>query len=148
MSRFIFNDQDEGQAVHRAELPAGIKTVEALLDALSVALRFPDYFGRNWNALDECITDLSWLPPGDVILIHKDVPLADDRASLSTYLSILQDAVKNWNTRGSNLIFASPEKWDTTGEHERLAKREFFVMFPPDTEDIVESVLADAESRN
>ena len=145
MSAFIFNDRAEVQAIYRTELPAGIKTEDALLDALAVALHFPGYFGRNWNALDECIRDLSWLSPGDVILSHKDLPLRNDRASLSTYLSILHDAVENWNTTGSNLIFVSPEKRDATGERELLAKRKFLVLFPRDTQSTVESVLAGAQ---
>lgn len=142
MSTFIFDDQGKLGAVHRVELPAGIESVEALLDALSVALRFPDYFGRNWNALDECITDLSWLPPGDVLLVHKDLPLTEDRISLSIYLSILHNAVKHWKTTGSNLIFASPEKRDTGGERKSLVKRKFLVMFPRKAKATVEKMLA------
>ena len=72
MSAFIFSNAPEIKGVYRAEVPAGIKNKSALMDALFEGLQFPDYFGRNWDALDECICDLSWLPPGDVILIHKD----------------------------------------------------------------------------
>lgn len=34
------------------------------------ALNFPDYFGMNWDAFDDSVTDLSWLPlsRGNVIL--------------------------------------------------------------------------------
>jgi hypothetical protein len=142
MCAFIFTDQVDVKAVHRAELPPCIKSEDALLEALFVALRFPDYFGGNWNALDECITDLSWLPPGDVVLIHKDLPLADNHASLSVYLSVLRNAAKNWDTKGSNLIYASPEKWDATGEREFLVKRKFSVTFPRSAEGVVRSVLA------
>jgi RNAse (barnase) inhibitor barstar len=28
-----------------------------LFDALTAALALPDYFGRNWDALDECLRD-------------------------------------------------------------------------------------------
>lgn len=144
MSAFIFNDRVDVKVVHRAELPPNIKSTHALLNALSGALGFPGYFGKNWNALDECICDLSWLPPGDVVLIHKDLPLADNRASLSVYLSILRDAVENWDTKGSNLIYASPERWDAAGERELLVKRKFLVTFPLNTEDVVRSILANA----
>ena len=122
MGTFIFGNQGQANAVYRAKVPAGIQSKAALLDALSDALCFPDYFGGNWDALDECIRDLSWLPGGDVMLSHEDLPLSQDFASLSTYLSILKDAV---------------EKWNATGE------RQLRVVFPPQTESIVERVLSD-----
>lgn len=121
---FIFGNTDKLGATYQAEVSVGINNKTALLDALYVALRFPDYFGGNWDALDECIRDLSWLPSGDVVLIHRDLPLRDDRASLSTYLSILKDAV---------------EKWSATGE------RKLLVVFPTDAQHLVQSVLAEAQ---
>lgn len=94
MGTFIFGNQAQGKAGHRAEVPAKIQTKAELLDALSDAMRFPDYFGGNWDSLEECIRDLSWLPSGDVILTHEDLPLSQDIPSLSTYLAILKDAVE------------------------------------------------------
>lgn len=146
MSICIFGDCANVNAVHRAELPPGINGDEALLKALAVALRFPDYFGGNWDSVDECIGDLSWLSPGNVALIRRDLPLADNRAGLSVYLSVLRGAVENWETKGSNLIYASPEKWDATGEGEMLAKRKFFVIFPPAAQWSVENVLSEARN--
>ena len=144
MSAFIFNDRADVTAVYQAELPPNIKSEDALLDALAEALRFPDYFGKTWSALDECIRDLSWLPPGDIVLIHKDLPLTDNRASLLIYMCVLRDAVENWDACGSNLIYACPESRETTGECELLAKRNLFVVFPPRTQSIVERLLTDA----
>ncbi|MBM3667088.1 MAG: barstar family protein [Actinobacteria bacterium] len=40
---------------------AAIGSKQELMAALSEALEFPDYFGGNWDALDECLRDLgSW----------------------------------------------------------------------------------------
>jgi len=41
----------------------------ALLTLIGRVLRFPAYYGRNLDALEECLTDLSWLPAGEVVLI-------------------------------------------------------------------------------
>ena len=123
MTAFIFKDQDTAKGIHRAELPEGIKSKAVLLDAVSVALRLPDYFGGNWDALDECIRDLSWLPEGDVILAHQDLPLAEDRASLSTYLAILKEAVEKWRASG---------------------RRNLIVVFPPNSETTVRRLLTEA----
>lgn len=37
----------------------------AIMEQFAANLRFPDYFGKNWDALGDCLTDLpDWLPPG------------------------------------------------------------------------------------
>ncbi|KMS87511.1 barstar family protein [Prauserella rugosa] len=41
----------------------------ATLDAIAELLRFPSYFGRNLDALYDCLTDLSWLPAGEHVLV-------------------------------------------------------------------------------
>ena len=42
---------------------------DALFDELDRGLRFPSYFGRNWDAVDECLRDLSWLPAEGYVLV-------------------------------------------------------------------------------
>jgi RNAse (barnase) inhibitor barstar len=42
-------------AVRRAR----IETKAALLAALAAELHFPDYFGMNWDALDECLSEVT-----------------------------------------------------------------------------------------
>ena len=32
-----------------------------LFDAFSKTLKFPRHFGKNWDALNDCLTDLAWL---------------------------------------------------------------------------------------
>jgi ribonuclease inhibitor len=41
---------------------AEVQSREALHELLADAFHFPDYYGRNWDAFDECIRDVS-LPP-------------------------------------------------------------------------------------
>jgi len=81
-----------------AELPRGISDKARLLAELARRLSFPDYFGLNWDALDECLRDLSWLAPGNVVLKHADLPLAGDASLAFVYLSILVDAIQVWTT--------------------------------------------------
>ncbi len=78
---------------------AGVQDKEALLARLATALALPDWFGGNWDALEDCLTDLSWRAgSGHVILIkeHGELP-ADD---LGVLLEVLAAAAEHWATRG------------------------------------------------
>lgn len=66
-----------------------------LLRALAAGLKFPSYFGYNWDALEECLNDLSWLgAAANVVLLHKHVPLRDAEQR-RIYCDILRRAVAN-----------------------------------------------------
>jgi RNAse (barnase) inhibitor barstar len=49
-----------------------IGDADELMDALAVGFSFPDYFGRNWDAVDECLRDLSWLPADGYVLVVRE----------------------------------------------------------------------------
>ncbi len=76
-------------------LPRGLRRKREVLAALAGALSFPDYFGSNWDALEECLTDLSWLPERRILIVHGDIPPERARHR-ATYLEVLRDAVKSW----------------------------------------------------
>ncbi|MBT2385160.1 barstar family protein [Streptomyces sp. ISL-11] len=38
----------------------GVTGKTAFLDRCATDLEFPEWFGRNWDALADCLTDLSW----------------------------------------------------------------------------------------
>jgi RNAse (barnase) inhibitor barstar len=94
-----------------ANLPAGIASVDELYDALTEALHLPDYFGRNWDALDEVLGDLSWLAPRRVIIVHADLPELPVE-QLRVYLDVLRYAVEEWTRRpgAHELVVAFPEE--------------------------------------
>ncbi|WP_419993791.1 barstar family protein [Streptomyces boninensis] len=55
-----------------------------LLTRTAEALHFPAYFGHNWDALADCLGDLSWLGParGTLLLVREWAAFAD-RAPLA-----------------------------------------------------------------
>lgn len=79
-----------------------LKNKEQLLKALKEGLCFPDYFGFNWDALQDCITDLSWLQgiaKVDVVIKNSSKLLIDeDDSSLQVFLEIMNYAVSFWNS--------------------------------------------------
>ena len=78
-----------------------LKNKEQLLRALKEGLCFPDYFGFNWDALQDCITDLSWLQgivKVNVVIKNSSKLLNDEEASsLQVFLDIMDYAVLFWN---------------------------------------------------
>src|SRR5262249_40937210 len=70
--------EDETRAARPAPAPgfvvrsldgARCRTKRTLLDEMARVLAFPAYFGRSWDALEDCLTDLSWLPGAGYVLV-------------------------------------------------------------------------------
>ncbi|MEO6306800.1 MAG: barstar family protein [Nitrospiraceae bacterium] len=74
------------------------KTPVTLFAEFARALKFPDYFGHNWDALEECLADLEWLPAKGYVLLITDAErvLPDDEEEYETFLEILRDAGEAW----------------------------------------------------
>ncbi|MBS0202461.1 MAG: barstar family protein [Planctomycetes bacterium] len=76
------------------QIPAGIVNKHELLAVLAKGLDFPDYFGWNWDAFDECLRDLSWIDDSRrIVLFHEDVPFEPHSEERSIYLEILREAI-------------------------------------------------------
>ena len=77
-----------------------MRTVDDLFDRIGTAFEFPDYFGRNWAAFDECLSDLDWLPPASsyVLLIHQAARLLADEPpeQLRVLLGVLDKVSGEW----------------------------------------------------
>nr|WP_192827190.1 barstar family protein [Actinopolyspora erythraea] len=43
-----------------------------MLDAIAAQLSFPEWAGRNLDALYDCLIDLSWLPRGEHVLVWSN----------------------------------------------------------------------------
>ena len=75
------------------------RTSSSLFEEFARALSFPEYFGHNWDALEECLADLEWLPAKGYILFISDAHavLPDDEEEYETLLEILDDAGEAWS---------------------------------------------------
>ncbi|MER7476384.1 barstar family protein [Streptomyces sp. NPDC126510] len=62
------------------------------------ALRLPDYFGWNWNALRDCLTDLHWISAKHFLLTidDADAVLSESTEEREILFRALNDAVKFW----------------------------------------------------
>jgi hypothetical protein len=69
-------------------------------------MHFPAHFGDNWDALEECLTDLEWID-GDGYVIyydHIDGLLEKHPDQFETLIEILRDSVKSWKEDGEAMV--------------------------------------------
>ncbi|MGO4262967.1 barstar family protein [Lysobacter sp. TAB13] len=88
---------DLDYAVARADF-AGCAGKDEALQRIARALRFPEWFGGNWDALNDSVNDLSWWPaPGYLLLIEHAGTWQSQYADEATILvEILNDAAQDW----------------------------------------------------
>lgn len=71
---------------------------EQLLNHVAIALHFPKDFGQNWDAFEECLTDLEWVDADGYLIYfdHIDTLLEDHPDQFETLVEIVRDAVASW----------------------------------------------------
>lgn len=99
-------------------MPEGIVTAEQLFHFVADSLKFPDYFGHNWNALDECVRDLTWLKEKTVAIVHSGLPCDGSREDLFLYIYVMVSAARNWTMDEEHdlLLFFKKEQEDIVKE--------------------------------
>jgi hypothetical protein len=108
---------DESAAIV-VRVPRGVRSKEKLLAILADKLRLPGYFGGNWDALEDSLRDLTWLPAGrGVVIVHDDLPFGPGGTNRGIYLAVLQGAVEHWTATGQRefqvvLPASAPETLD------------------------------------
>ena len=79
---------------------------EQLMNAVATALHFPKHFGKNWDALEECLTDLEWVDADGYVIYydHIDPLLEAHPDQFETLVEILRDSVAQWKGDGEAMI--------------------------------------------
>jgi hypothetical protein len=101
-----------------AKVPKGwmFKTVDGarcrskagLLAEFARALDFPEHFGKNWDAFEECLSDLEWLPARGYRLLITDghEVLAEAPKDYATFVDILETVGREWAQRRHTVFHA------------------------------------------
>lgn len=82
---------------------------ERLLGNIARALDFPDWFGHNWDALEDCLTDLSWRGAAGYVLVFEDARPGDE---LGVLMEVLRTTAEHWAGRGKPFfaVFVDPAR--------------------------------------
>ncbi len=72
-------------------------SLEGVFNEFSTELSFPAYFGQNWDALEECLTDLDWLnvSRGVVIAVTK-LSAVREAQIVEPLVATLESTVAMW----------------------------------------------------
>ena len=96
-------------AVHGSELrlfTIAYAEKDALLKRIAQALDFPDWFGGNWDALEDCLSDL---PAAGYVLLFEHAKAGDD---LGVLIDVLRSSAEQWAERGKPFfaVFIDPAR--------------------------------------
>lgn len=78
---------------------------------LAKSLDFPEWFGRNWDALEDCLSDLSWRQARGYVLLFRDFE-ALDQDQLGILIDVLASSAEFWAGRGKPFfaVFIDPAR--------------------------------------
>jgi hypothetical protein len=88
---------------------ARIDAREDVLARVAQALEFPSWFGGNWDALADCLGDLSWRSGGGHVVVFEGFPRGDE---LGVLLDVLRTTAEYWAERRRPFfaVFIDPER--------------------------------------
>jgi RNAse (barnase) inhibitor barstar len=74
---------------------------DSFLMIMSRTLKFPTYFGMNWDALNDCLTDMSWKPAiGYVIVFTNFKSISENMAAeIQIIRNIFDSSAQYWKQK-------------------------------------------------
>ena len=100
-------DAVRGSKLRLAKISHGEKQI--LLENIAKALDFPGWFGANWDALEDCLGDLSWSKAAGHVLLFSEAKPGDDFGVLT---DVLRSSAEFWAGRGKPFfaVFIDPAR--------------------------------------
>jgi RNAse (barnase) inhibitor barstar len=80
---------------------AVVRAIRDFFNEVSAAWQFPYYFGENWNAFNDCITDLEWLQGRIYLMLVRNASSLLREAAQKDFailMRILQRTQESWKT--------------------------------------------------
>lgn len=111
MTFYFFEENESTNEGKIVLLPKAIIGKKELFNVFALQLNFPSYFGENWDALYDCLSDLSWMS-SNVTIIHSDMPFSNKEIEKKIYIELLMDVIQFWeNTENDRLRVMFPIKY-------------------------------------
>ena len=83
-----------------------ISAKDQFLKQAALILRFPEYFGHNWDAFADCLTDMSWHEADGFVILydHFDPFAKHSLREFETALDIFKESAEFWRNQGKALF--------------------------------------------
>jgi RNAse (barnase) inhibitor barstar len=96
-------------AADRQVVRIGVKNARdklAFLKPVAEALQFPDYFGQNWDAFYDCLTDLAQRGRGALVILLDDASgfARAEPEEFGAAVDALRDAAEYWDATERRLV--------------------------------------------
>lgn len=79
----------------------GVTDKTTLLQRFAASLEFPDWFGGNWDALEDCLTDFSWREAAGYVLLLRGADALSQRCpdDYGVLIDVLGESAQYWCER-------------------------------------------------
>jgi RNAse (barnase) inhibitor barstar len=76
------------------------------MKAVARSLDFPAYFGMNWDALSECLSDMSWRPARGYVIVFTGFRAAEEKLGRDIKIleTIFNSALQYWKKQGTGFF--------------------------------------------
>lgn len=126
-----FKKSDDVFTIH---IPSDVDSEEFLFGIFFSQGEFPGYFGENWDALFDFLTDFSWIKKREILVVHEDIPFPSQNSKRIIYLEILRDACFAWSKKQKNNLQEPPSNWE-------YIEHDFRVVFPNKSRAVISSLV-------
>lgn len=85
-----------------------LRTKAELMDSIASEFSFPGDWGRNWDAMSDCLQDLSWIKKRVAYLLlidNAEMLLAQAEADINTFIEILEEVGAAWASDNPAVAF-------------------------------------------
>lgn len=121
----VFHLAADPRALASAAASAGLMVIyadighahdkEEFLVQLSKTMRFPEWFGGNWDALADCLKDLSWLQAkGWVVILERSKHFCGGHGhEFKEAMQVMAEAAEYWRGEGKPFwtLIGGPDGW-------------------------------------
>ncbi len=79
-----------------------IRDKKTFLEQIARAIKFPDYFGKNWDALQDCLTDLQGIQVKGYVLVFESPErfIKSSPDDWAVALDVFKSVIEFWQAQG------------------------------------------------